>query len=358
MHAGQPKTDTIVINERLKALVEVAGPSGFERSTSEVWRDGLIGQLGIDVLPVDGHGNALATKGELDGTVLMLTAHADEIGFMVKHIDSDGFLYVAEIGGWNPQVALAQRVQVHFKDAGVWVPGVVGHTAVHMVEDLKKAVAIKDLWIDIGAGSKEEAEKYARVGSYVVIKASPMVLGTDRLTASALDNRLGCYVIQEVLRLAKPPRGQGIAALVSTREEISHRHTGSVAPGTLWIDPDAVVAVDLCPATDHPGLSLPEVGEVRLGRGPTISYGSTTSPELNEALERAALGRGIKFQREASPVDTSTDLDNAVFVGTGAPGALVGVPCRYLHSPVEVVSLADVQATIELLVEFAETYRP
>jgi len=332
--------------ELLDKLLRAGAPSGYEGPAAEVWRDAA----SFAELSVDGIGSTIARIGEAS-PLLAVVGHIDEIGLIVTHIDEKGFLWFAPVGGWDPQILVGQRVEIQGRDG--LVPGVAGRKPIHLLEaeQRKKVVELKSMHIDVGASDREEAEELVRVGDPVVIRAEPMSLAGDRLVSRAMDNRLGAYVALESLRRCAEGEGPGgsFAAVAAVQEEIGLFGARTAA---FEIRPDVAVAVDVTHATDAPGIDEKEIGSHPLGSGPAIGRGSTLSPKVFELLVETAEAEGIEHTISASGRGTSTDADVLQISRSGIPTGLVSIPLRYMHSPVEMVDLGDVEATVELLAAF------
>lgn len=337
--------------EFLKKLLDTPGPSGFETPAARVWRaeaEGFAGGVTVDVA-----GNSYASVGR-GGPRIMLAGHVDEIGLMVTHVDDDGFLYVDGIGGWDPQVLVGQRIR--FLTRAGDVMGVVGKKPIHLIkpEEKERAVKLTDLWVDIGAkGRDAAAARGIRVGDPGVVDTRLVELGEGRIASRAVDNRIGAFVVLEVLRqlaAGDPPQAE-VTAVATTQEEIGY-HGGGARAAAYGLDPQLAIVVDLTFATDAPGSDKNVVGDHKLGSGPVLTRGSAIHPLVFERLAATAEREGIPFTIQASPRFTSTDAD-AIYLQRGAvPTAVVSVPNRYMHSPNEVVSLDDVDATIRLIAAF------
>jgi putative aminopeptidase FrvX len=234
------------------------------------------------------------------------------------------------------------------------VPGVVGRKPPHLTdaEERKKAMKLKDLHVDIGAKDGEEARSIVSAGDQVLLAAEPVELPNDRLVSRALDNRLGVYVAIEVARRVKEAGGGGgpVAGVAAVQEEIGAHGARVMAYG---LEPDLAVVVDVTHATDAPGVDPGEIGEHGLGSGPVITRGAVVSRPLNALLDEAAKAEGIECTTEAAGRHTGTDADTIHFSRIGVPTAVVSIPLRYMHSPVELVQLGDVEATIRLLTALA-----
>ncbi|HET8815405.1 MAG TPA: M42 family metallopeptidase [Solirubrobacterales bacterium] len=333
--------------ELLDKLLRAGAPSGYEGPAAEVWREAA----SFAELSVDGIGSTIARVGEAS-PLLAVVGHIDEIGLIVTHIDEKGFLWFAPVGGWDPQILVGQRVEIQSRNG--LVPGVAGRKPIHLLEaeQRKKAVELKSMHIDVGATDREEAEEMVRVGDPVVIRAEPMSLAGDRLVSRAMDNRLGAYVALESLRRCAEGDGPSgsVAAVAAVQEEIGLFGARTAA---FEVRPDIAVAVDVTHATDAPGIDEKEIGSHPLGSGPAIGRGSTLSPKVFELLVETAEAEGIEHTISASGRGTSTDADVLQISRSGIPTGLVSIPLRYMHSPVEMVDLRDVEATVELLSAFA-----
>jgi putative aminopeptidase FrvX len=331
--------------ELLDKLLRAGAPSGYEGPAAEVWREAA----SFADVSVDGIGSTIARVGEAS-PLLAVVGHIDEIGLIVTHVDEKGFLWFAPVGGWDPQILVGQRVEVRGKDG--LVPGVVGRKPIHLLdaEERKKAVEVKKLHVDIGARDGDEARGLVSEGDQVVVEAEPMPVVGDRLVSRAMDNRLGAYVALESLRRCAEGEGPGgsFAAVAAVQEEIGLFGARTAA---FEVRPD--IAVDVTHATDAPGIDEKEIGSHPLGSGPAIGRGSTLSPKVFELLVETAEAEGIEHSISASGRGTSTDADVLQISRSGIPTGLVSIPLRYMHSPVEMVDLRDVEATVELLAAFA-----
>ncbi|MBK5219516.1 MAG: M42 family metallopeptidase [Thermoleophilia bacterium] len=330
----------------LDKLLRVGAPSGYEAPAAEIWREAA----GFAELSSDGLGSSIARVGDA-APLFAVVGHIDEIGLIITHIDEKGFLWFAPIGGWDPQILVGQRVEVRGKNG--LVPGVVGRKPIHLLEadQRKKVVELKGMHVDIGADGRDEAAKLIRVGDPVVIAAEPVAVAGERLVSKSMDNRLGAYVALESLRRCVDGEGPGgsFAAVAAVQEEIGLFGARTAA---FEVRPDLAVAVDVTHATDAPGVDEKEIGSHPLGSGPAIGRGSTLSPKVFELLVETAEAEGIEYSISASGRGTSTDADVLQISRSGIPTGLVSIPLRYMHSPVEMVDLRDVEATVNLLAAF------
>ncbi len=339
----------------LKRLLDAPGPSGFERAPARLWREeaGTIAAVETDVA-----GNSVARLNAAGKPRVMLTGHLDEIGLMVVHIDDEGFVHFAPIGGWDSQVLVGQRVRLEGRTGPVH--GVIGKKAVHLIksEDRDKVSKVTDLWIDIGATTRAEAAERVRVGDAGVLAASPLDLPNGRLVSRSIDNRIGSFVVLEALRrLAKDPPAACVMAVGTTQEEIASSG-GGARTSAFGLEPNAAVVVDVTHATDYPGVEKKEVGDFKLGGGPVLARGSAASPVVFDQLVAAAEAEKIPFAIEAAPRGTSTDADVIYTSRRGIATGLVSVPCRYMHSPNEMVALEDLDRAAALLAAWARRLGP
>ena len=333
----------------LDELLRAGAPSGYEGPAAAVWREAA---TFADDVSADGIGSTIARVGEAS-PLLAVVGHIDEIGLIITHIDEQGFLWFAPVGGWDPQILVGQRVEIRGK--GGPVLGVAGRKPIHLLEpdQRKKVVELKSMHIDIGAADREQAEGLVRVGDPVVIDAEPMPVAGERLVSRAMDNRLGAYVALESLRRCAEGKGPGgsFAAVAAVQEEIGLFGARTAA---FQVRPDIAIAVDVTHATDAPGVDEKEIGSHPFGSGPAIGRGSTLSPKVFELLVETAEAEGIDYSISASGRGTSTDADVLQISRAGIPTGLVSIPLRYMHSPVEMVDLRDVEAVVKLLAAFGE----
>lgn len=342
--------------EFLFDLLQTPSPSGFEAAGQRVWAGFL--EQHVDRIESDHYGN---TWGFLEGSVpeksslLMLEAHADEIGFMISYISDDGFIYVDRIGGSDRAIVRARRARL-LGDKGE-VTGLFGHTAIHIRDTSnEKTPQWHEVFIDIGASSKEDVlSRGLRVGHPGVFAESAIELSDSRLAGRALDNRIGGYMIAQVMaRLASDERKPfcSVVAVNAVQEEIGG---GGARMATYRLQPQLAVVLDVTHATDSPGIEKAKHGDVKLGGGPTITHGTSNHPMVVKRLMDVAAQEGITVQHEASSRSTGTDTDKVFISRAGVPSALVSLPMRYMHSTVEVVDRADIESVIRLLTAFARS---
>lgn len=343
--------------EFLKRLLDAPGPSGFEARAAAVWREEA--ERFADRVEADVSGNSLATLNPDGAPRVMLAGHIDEIGLMVTHIDEDGFLYFDGIGGWDPQVVVGQRVRLLTR-AGE-VRGVIGKKPIHLMkgEEKEKAAKLSDLWIDIGAADRAAAaERGVRVGDPAVLDAGLIELGSGLIASRAIDNRIGAYVVLEALRLLSEDRpAASVTAVATVQEEIGWAG-GGARTSAYGLDPHVALVVDVTFATDSPGMEKKELGEHKLGGGPVLTRGSAAHAVVFERLAAVAERESIPYTIAASPRYTSTDADAIYLSRRGVPTGIISVPNRYMHSPNEIVSLADLERAAALIAAFVRDLEP
>jgi putative aminopeptidase FrvX len=344
------------IPDTLRRLLTAAGPPGHEAVPAGVWREAAEA-FGAEVT-VDTLGTSVArVGGRADHPLLAVVGHIDEIALLVSHVSDKGFLHVVGSGGWDPQVLIGQRVQVLTRNGPV--SGVVGRKPIHLLDqdERKKAVELKRLHVDIAAEDGDEARTKVAEGDQVVIDAEPVELPNGRVASRSLDNRLGVYVALEVARRVHEAGGGGgpVAAVAAVQEEIGAHGARAMAYG---LQPDLAVVVDVTHATDVPGVEPGELGKHGLGDGPVITRGAIVSRTLNDLLDEVAAAEGIDCATEVAGGATRTDADVIHLSRTGVPTALVSIPLRYMHSPVELVELADVENVIRLIAALALRLEP
>jgi endoglucanase len=339
-------------HEFLSRLLETPSPTGFEMPGQKVWA-GWIRQHAAAV-KCDAYGSTWATLPGKSAKIVMLEAHADEIGYMIKHIDERGFLRLDRVGGSDAATARGRRLTI-LGDHGS-VPGIIGNTAIHLRRDAQgteKSPAVHDLWVDVGADNPAGvAQLGIRVGHPAVYQDGPMELANKRLVARALDNRIGGYIIAQVMKRVaagkkKPPFT--LVCLNAIQEEIGGH---GAAMATYRLKPDVCVCLDVTHATDTPGLDAAKHGSVKLGGGPSLTHGTANHPLVVKRLVELAAAANIPIQHEASSRFTGTDTDNIFHSREGIPSALVSLPLRCMHSVVETAHLDDIRHTIELLTAF------
>lgn len=340
----------------LRSLITTPGPSGFETAAARVWR--AEAETFADSVDWDNLGNSYAwikVSAETDYSVVV-EGHIDEIGFIVTYIDDDGFVWFDRIGGWDDQVVVGQRIRIAGDNGDV--VGVIGKKAAHLLQpgDREKPSKLKDMWIDIGAESREEAASKISVGDPAVIEAEPIELSDDLWASRSMDNRTGAYVALRAAQLLAKDRPQvNVVAVAATQEEI-----GLVGATTLsWhIKPEVAIAIDVTHATDYPGADKKGDNDIKLGGGPVLGRGSSVTPKVFQGLRDAGRKLDIVTPVQASGLRTGTDADNIIRSGANVATGLISIPNRYMHSPSEVVSLTDLESAARIIAEFVRTITP
>lgn len=330
-------------------LLTTPAPSGHEAAVQRRWLEAVGPHA--DETRVDDYGNAVAVyEGDPEvETAVAVTGHADEIGFAVRDITDGGFLELARVGGSDRTVSRGQRVTVHADDGPV--PGVVAQTAIHLRDrDDESVPAISEQCVDIGAADEARARDLVSVGDPLTVAAAPRELDGSRLAARNADNRAGVWVAAEAFRRAAEAEAAATVVAVSTvQEEVGLRGARMVG---VDLDVDALLAVDVTHATDSPGVPGHKSAGVALGDGPVLHRGTTDHPNVVAAAREAAADADIDVQLAAAPSGTQTDADE-FSAGTGTPTSSLGLPNRYMHTPVETVDLDDLAATATLAGAFA-----
>jgi endoglucanase len=334
----------------LEDLLATASPSGFETPSQRVWTDYVRGFA--DDVTVDAYGNAVAVhEGAPDAPTIALSGHADEIGFIVRDVLDDGFLRIARIGGSDRTVSKGQHVTVHADEP---VQGVIGQTAIHLRNPEKEQYdEITGQFVDIGATDADEAREHVEIGDPVTFSTDFEELAGDRIAARGIDNRTGTWAAAEGLRRAADRGVDATVYAVSTvQEEVGLR--GAQMVGADLDDVDAFVAVDVTHATDNPDVDAERRGPVELGSGPVIGRGSANHAALVDLARGAAATGQIDVQLQAAGSRTGTDADAFYTARGGVPSLTVSIPNRYMHTPVEVVDLGDLDAVADLLAAVAD----
>ncbi len=347
----------VVLPEVLRQLLTAPGPSGYETAPATVFAQA--GRAFTDDVSIDAMGSAIVrVPGTTAGAPsLAIVGHIDEIGLIVTHIDDDGFLRFIGVGGWDAQVLIGQRAELLTRDGPL--PGVVGRKAIHLLreEDRKKVPELRELHIDIGAKSGEEARALVRIGDVAVIAGEPLELANGRFVSRSMDNRLGAFIALEAARLVAQDGGApgDVAACAVVQEEIGLNGARAAA---FALAPDVAIVVDVTHETGSPGVEVSEIGRHRFGEGPVIGRGSILNPAVFELLHETASREEIPFTVAASARSTGTDADVIHFTRAGIPTAEVSIALRYMHSPVEMVELEDIDRCARLIAAFAQALSP
>lgn len=334
----------------LEQLLDAPSPSGYEQPAQRVFRDYVAPSC--DEITTDVMGNVIARiagKGK-NLPKVMIVGHTDEIGLQVKYIDDHGFLYFAAVGGVDAHLTPGKRVNIHTATGPL--AGVIGKKPIHLMDakDRETVVKLESQYIDIGAKDKKEAQKLVRVGDAVTFESSFTRLQGDRVASRGFDDKAGCFVVAEVLRLVKASGKKlnvDLYGVSSVQEEIGLRG-GTTSCYT--INPDVGICVEVDFATDQPDVEKKHNGEVGLGKGPILARGANINPPLFDLLTHTAEKEKIAIQHTASPRATGTDANVMQISRGGVATALVKIPLRYMHTSVETVSLEDLENAAKLIV--------
>ena len=340
----------------LKSIVDTPGPSGYEQRVQRVFREAV--KPYADETRTDIMGSVIAAKNPKANPRVMLAGHADEIGFIVRYISDEGFLYFGQIGGHDAVVTVGQRVNVHTANGPIL--GVLGRKAIHLLdtEERNKIPKTDELWIDIGVANKKEAEERVAIGDCVTYAQDLQRLQGERATARSFDNKMGCFVVAEAMRLISEKSKDlkcGVFGVANVQEEIGLRGARTASFG---IDPLVGIATDVGHAMDFPGADKKKVGDVKLGGGPIIARGANINPKVFALLVQTAKEEEIPHQIEAAPGGTGTDANAMQISRAGMATGLISVPLRYMHTPCEVMSLDDIENAARLMAGFVLRVTP
>jgi len=334
-------------------VLQTPSPSGYEGPLQQVVRQ-YAGEF-ADEVRTDLHGNVIAVLKPDAPFRIMLAGHCDQIGLIVQHIDDDGYLHLQTIGGWDVIQLVGQRMVVWTAHGPV--EG-VARKPIHLLtdEERKQVPKLKDLWLDIGAADKEEAEKAVRIGDPVTVKLDVAELRNGRAVGPGMDDKAGMWVVIEALRRVDREKLRcGLYAVATVQEELGLR---GARTSSFGIDPQVGVAVDVTFATDCPTVEKKEEGDIRLGKGPVVYRGPNMNPHVVRRLLEAAEANQIPYQLAAAGKPTGTDANAIQINRAGVATGLVSIPNRYMHSAVEMVALTDMDQAADLLARFAEGIDP
>ncbi|HEX4129244.1 MAG TPA: M42 family metallopeptidase [Pirellulales bacterium] len=337
----------------LQRILETPSPSGFERPVQNHVREYLGAHA--DRITTDLHGNVIAAKNPDAPLRVMLAGHCDQIGMLVQYIDAEGFIYVNTIGGWDPQVLIGQRMTLW--GAGGPIPGLIARKPIHLLTDdeRKQVVKLKDLWIDIGAKDRDDALSMVKIGDAVTMDLRYQPMRNNFAYATAMDDKCGLWTIVEAFRRAAAHTLDCALFAVSTvQEEIGLRGAQTSA---YTVDAQVGIAVDVTHATDCPTIDKKQEGDIKLGGGPVIYRGPNMNPVVVDRLVQCATEANMAFQLAASGRATGTDANTMQVSRGGMATALVSIPNRYMHSPVEMISLEDIDRAADLLAAFVRSLK-
>lgn len=338
------------VKEALYESLQMASPSGSEEQVTNLFQR-MVSPY-VDEVYTDVNGNCIAHK-KGSGQKIMLMAHADEVGLMISYIDDRGFLYFKEIGSIDTNLLPAQRVSIMGQQG--LITGVIGKKSIHLQDksENNKDLNPEDLWIDIAAKDKADAESKVQIGSVATFQVTPTQLNDTLLLSKSLDDKIGLAVLMGLAQnLLSQPTDKDIYLVASVQEELGARGAQMVTEAIL---PDVGIAIDVTHATDYPTTSPAKDGDISLGKGAVIPLGPNMSKGINHTLINLAKTNDIPYQIEAVARPTGTDANKIQVAGTGIQTGLISIPCRYMHTPSEVVSLADADSAIDLLTVYLHT---
>jgi len=332
----------------LKKLVETHGGPGYEENVQALFRErvsSVSARIETDLL-----GSVIAVGPDKGGPRVMLEGHSDEIAFVVRYVD--GYLYLAASGGWDEEVLVGQRVLIH--SASGPVAGVFGKKAIHLMEpeERKKKSELHQLWVDIGAGNREDALNAVEIGDSVTMDACFTPLLNGKAVAKSFDNRSAIFCVSETMRSLKKNLACTVYGVAAVQEEIGLR--GAKA-ATHAVDPVVGIAIDVTHAMDIPDVSKKKYGDVKIGAGPVIVRGPNINPKVFRRMVEVAKKKKIPYQVAASGVGTGTDANAIQISRDGVATGLIGIPLRYMHNPCELLALEDLENCVKLLTAFVES---
>ncbi len=331
----------------LQELVDAPSPSGFEQPAQRVVREYVASYA--DEVKTDVHGNVIASKNP-DGKVrILLAGHCDEIGFVLSYINDEGYLYFKSIGGVDAGIVSGQRMYIHTENGPVL--GITGKKAIHIMEgdEKNKVPKLDSIWIDIGTENKEKAESVVQIGNPITFATSFEVLHDDIVVSRAFDDKMGTFVVCETLRLLDEMEFSAAVFAVSTvQEEVGLR---GARTSTFGVNPHIGIAVDVTHSSDYPDSDKKRTGDIKLGKGPVLYVGANINPVLGKLLIDTAKAKEIPYQFNVATGGTGTDANAIQLTRAGVATGLVSVPNRYMHTPLEVISLVDLENAAKLLAE-------
>lgn len=340
----------------LVELLSQSGPSGAESANRRVWVKRT--SKYADHVRVDVHGSAIAVLNPKAEFKVMLAGHIDEIGFLISHIDKDGFIYVVPVGGIDPAVLPGTHVHI-LNERGI-VDGVIGKKPIHLLEESERgrAMQIKDFWVDIGANSREDALKVVELGDPVSYAPNVKFLRNDLFTSKGCDDKVGAWVASEVIKILKTKKLDskiGVYAVATCQEEVGLR---GARTSSFGIAPQAAIAIDVGFASDTPGIDKKIVGEVTLGKGPVLHKGPHTNQVLGDLIVKVSKKQKIDYQFSSVGRPDGTDTGSIQVSRDGVATALISIPNRYMHTMVETCSLIDLERAAEMIAQTILAMKP
>lgn len=333
----------------LERFMNCSGPSGFETESAQVFRDYI--EEFCENVSTDLTGNTIGVLNPEAEFKFMLAGHYDEIGFQVTNISDEGYLFFRKVGGIDNLTVPGTEIEVLTED-GKRIPGVIGKKPIHLVKakDRKNAPELESLWIDIGAESGKDARKKVYPGAPVAVKSNFEKLGKYKIKSKGMDDKIGAFIVAETLKKLKNRKiNLGVYGVGTVQEELGLRGAATSAFG---ISPNAGIAVDVGFATDIPDVSEKHYGDVKLGNGPIIPCNADNNPVLRKLMLQTVKKKNIKHQLTAGhSASGGTDTARIQLTKSGVATALVSIPNRYMHTPVELCDIRDVENAVKLIVE-------
>ena len=327
-----------------------ASPTGFEISGQKIWMNYL--KPYVNRLFIDTYGTAVGViNPDLSSYKVVIEAHADEISWFVNYIDEKGYIYVIKNGGSDHQIAPSMRVNLHTKK-GV-VKGIFGWPAIHIrTKKEETPPSLRNIFIDVGASNKAEVEKLGiHVGTVITFEDELMELNKKYIVGRALDNRIGGFMIAEVMRMIKENNVSlpfSLYVVNSVQEEIGLRGAEMIAHK---IKPNLAIITDVTHDTQSPPYDKKTSGDIKCHEGPVVSYGPAVQNKVRDMIINVAKTKKIPFQRIAASRFTGTDTDAFAYSNDGVASALISLPLKYMHTTVETASNKDIENVIKLMYE-------
>ena len=329
---------------------------GFEMETAAVYRNYLKGfchNTYTDVM-----GNTIGIINEDAEFKVMLAGHYDEIGFQVLYISDEGLIYFRSVGGIDRTVIPGIEVEVMTSTGNI--PGIIGKKPIHLTtpKERDNLLELKDLWIDIGSDSKEETEKLVSIGDPITFKKNYELFGKNKIKSKSLDDKIGAFIVAETIRNLSNEKNLkvGVYCVGTVQEELGLRGAQTSAFG---IDPNVGFAVDVCFTSDTPDVDKKILGDIKVGDGPILTRFADENRVLGRRMRETAKKKDIPYQEEAGRSATGgTDTSRIQLTKNGVATALVSVPSRYMHTPVELCDIRDVENSIKLLTETILSFDP
>ena len=332
----------------LERFMNCDSPSGFEVEAAKCYREYLkpyCAEVRGDVL-----GNSIAVLNPKAKFKVMLAGHYDEIGFQIVYISDEGLLYFRPNGGIDKLNVPASEVDI--LTAKGRIPGVIGKKPIHLLKEAERnqAIELSDMWIDIGASSRAEAEKFVSIGDPVAARANFRMLNKNRFISKGTDDKIGAFVVAETVRnLSRRKLNVAVYGVGTVQEEVGLRGAHASAFG---VDPDVGFAIDVGFATDIPDIPKKLLGDIKLGAGPELNRSCDNNPVLGEFIRKVAKAKKIPYQEAAAHRATGgTDTACIQLTRAGVATALLSIPNRYMHSMVEMCDLRDAEAAVKILTE-------